>query len=79
MEIAQCLSEYISKHILGESTTLIQYNERIISSGIVDSFHLVDLASFIEEVFGVNIDISELNAQTFDSINELTDLIKKKL
>ena len=50
----------------------------LISSGLIDSFHLVDLALFVEDTFGVRLDDGELNAQSFDSIAQLTALIMQR-
>jgi acyl carrier protein len=47
----------------------------LISGGVVDSFHLVDLAMRIEDVFGVVVEDTELDGQTFDSIGSLVDLV----
>jgi acyl carrier protein len=38
----------------------------------------VDLALFVEDQFGVRIDDSELNAQTFDSVGQLAELIRQR-
>jgi acyl carrier protein len=51
-------------------------DEKLISSGLIDSFSLVDLALYVEDTFGVRIDDTELNADTFDTLNELTDMIR---
>ena len=51
----------------------------LISSGVIDSFNLVDLALFVEDEFGVHIDDSELNSATFDNVDQLTSLIKSRL
>ncbi len=45
---------------------------------MVDSFSLVDLALFVEENFGVRIDDTELNAETFDTLNQLAELIDSR-
>ena len=50
----------------------------LISSGLIDSFHLVDLALFVEDTFGVRLDDGELNAHCFDSIAQLTALIMQR-
>jgi acyl carrier protein len=57
---------------------VIKETEPVISSGLIDSFSLVDLALFIEDKFGVRIDDSELNAQTFDTLAQLADLIESR-
>lgn len=74
-DIAVPLSAYIAKSILKQPNRKIGETEPLISSGLVDSFSLVDLALYIEDTFGVHIDDTELNAQTFDSLEQLTELI----
>lgn len=75
-EISAKLSTYIATSILKQPSRRIQASEPLISSGLVDSFSLVDLALFVEDTFGVHIDDTELNARTFDSLEQLTDLIE---
>ena len=53
-------------------------DERLISSGIVDSFSLVDLAIFVEDTFNIHLDDTELNAQTFDNLSQLVTLIESR-
>ncbi len=77
-EIIDELSKYIANVILKQPKRQIAEDAPLISSGIVDSFHLVDLAIFIEEQFGVRIDDTELNADTFDSLRQLADLIQQR-
>ncbi len=72
------LSEYIAKDILKQPNRTIQPDEPLLTSGLIDSFHLVDLALFVEDNFGVHIDDSELNASTFDSLDQLTALIQSR-
>jgi acyl carrier protein len=50
----------------------------LISSGLIDSFHLVDLALFVEETFQVRLDDTELNAQTFDTPARLAEIIRAR-
>ena len=45
---------------------------------MIDSFHLVDLALFVEEEFGVRIEDFELNADTFDTLAQLAALIEER-
>lgn len=73
--ISQTLAEYISSKILKQPKRVIHPDELIISSGLIDSFSLVDLALYVEDTFGVHIDDTELNADTFDSLNQLAALI----
>ena len=72
------LSQYIATEILKQPTRTIQPDEALISSGLIDSFSLMDLALFVEDTFGVRIEDTELNADTFDSLGALTNLIKSR-
>jgi acyl carrier protein len=72
------LTSYIAAKILKDSSRTIAPDEPLISSGLVDSFSLVDLALFVEETFGVRIDDTELSAQVFDTVAQLADLIRQR-
>ena len=72
------LSQYIATEILKQPTRVIQPDEALISSGLIDSFSLMDLALFVEDTFGVRIEDTELNADTFDSLGALVDLIQSR-
>jgi len=77
-EIIQTLTQYIAVEILTQPKRSITPTEKLISSGMIDSFHLVDLSLFIEDTFGVHIDDTELNADSFDTLSELETLILQR-
>lgn len=72
------LEQYIAAKILKQPNRKIKPDEPLISGGVIDSFSLVDLALFVEDTFGAHIDDSELNAQTFDNLNQLITLIQSR-
>lgn len=74
-DISGKLASYISREIIKQPDRKIDSQAALISSGMIDSFSLIDLALFVEDEFGVHIDDSELNSSTFDSIDQLTSLI----
>lgn len=74
-ETASQLEKFISKEILKRPDREIRLDEPLLSSGLVDSFSLVDLSLFIQETFGVLIDDTELNADAFDTLEELTAMV----
>jgi acyl carrier protein len=77
-EVKEKLAGYLAKDILKQPGRIIQPDEALLTTGLIDSFHLVDLALFVEDNFGVHIDDSELNASTFDSLNGLIALIQSR-
>jgi acyl carrier protein len=74
--ISTTLARYIAADILQQPDRIIKPDEPLLSSGLVDSFHLVDLSLFVEKSFGVRIDDAELNTSTFDTLDQLTAFIK---
>ena len=74
-DITATLAKYIAVEFLKQPGRVIGLNEALLSSGMIDSFHLVDLGMFVEDQFGVRIDDTELNASTFDTLAQLTALI----
>ena len=77
-EIIATLSTKIAADILKQPTRTIHADEALISSGLIDSFSLVDLSLLIEDEFGVTIDDTELNADSFDNLEQLAALIQSK-
>jgi acyl carrier protein len=77
-DITTNLAQYIASKILLQSKKVITADAPLISSGLIDSFHLVDLSLYVEEQFGVRIDDSELNKETFDTLAQLTQLIQDR-
>jgi acyl carrier protein len=75
-EIITALETYVAGKILKQPARKIKPDEPLISRGLIDSFSLVDLALFVEDTFGVRIEDSELNAQTFDTLGQLADIIR---
>ena len=72
------ISDYIGSTILKQPGRKIDPDEPLLSSGLIDSFNLVDFAIFLEKEFNVRIDDTELFPQVFDNINQLIQLIHTK-
>lgn len=77
-DIESTVADYIAAQVLKQPGRTIAPQDKLISSGLIDSFHLVDLALFVEDSFGVHLDDSELNVQAFDTLAELAALIRRR-
>jgi acyl carrier protein len=77
-EILPNLERFIATQILKQPNRTIAAAEALISSGLIDSFSLMDLALYVEDTFGVRIEDTELNADTFDTLNQLSALIASR-
>jgi acyl carrier protein len=72
------LSTFIATKILKQPSRAIAPEEALISSGLIDSFSLMDLALYVEDTFAVRIEDTELNADTFDNLTQLAALIESR-
>jgi acyl carrier protein len=77
-EIITQLSTFVSSDILKQPDRTIAPDEALISSGLIDSFSLMDVALFVEDTFGVRIEDTELNADVFDNLTQLASLIESR-
>ena len=82
MEKTQIINELqgkIQSQILKDDSIQLAENDPLITSGLIDSFSLVDLALIVEELFQVRIEDFELNSDTFDTLEQLAELIVSRL
>ena len=76
--VSATLEKYIATQVLKQPNRRISSDEALLSSGLIDSFSLMDLALFVEDNFGVRIEDTELNAETFDNLTQLAALIESR-
>ena len=74
-ETISTLAKFIAEKILKQPNKVITADEALISSGLIDSFSLIDLALFIGDTFGIRVEDTELNAGTFDNHTQLAALV----
>jgi len=74
----QQIGSYLASQILKQPNRTITADEPLISSGLIDSFSLMDVALYVEDTFGVRIEDTELNADTFDNLTQLAALIESR-
>jgi acyl carrier protein len=76
--IIKGLGEKIANEILRQNGRTIAADEKLISSGLIDSFSLVDLALLVEDEYDVHLDDTELTADHFDTLQELAEIIQSR-
>ena len=72
------LGTFLAEKILKQPNRKLTADEPLLSSGLIDSFSLMDVALFVEDTFGVRIEDTELNADTFDNLTQLAALIDSR-
>jgi acyl carrier protein len=74
----QMIIDYIKKEFLEEdSDTEVKEDTPLISSGIVDSFSMVSLKTFLEKKFKIQIPDAKATPEAFDTVNNIISLLKE--
>ncbi len=68
MDLQTKLLAFIRDHLAPDPGAIKSVEQPLISSGLIDSFALVELSTFIEEELGVTIPNPEMTAANFDSV-----------
>lgn len=70
--------DYVKKEYLDDdSDQAIDADTKLISSGIVDSFSMVALKTFLEKKFQIKIPDEKATPEAFDSVNSIMALLKE--
>jgi acyl carrier protein len=77
-DLETTLAQQIAAKIIKKPGRAISADEPLLTTGLIDSFSLVDLALLVEDQYGVRIDDSELNPDTFDTVAQLAALIRER-
>ena len=80
MEIEAKIRTYIAHNLLF-SDNGFTYNDddSFLQEGIIDSIGVLELVLFVEETFDLIVPDFEITPDNFDSVNKLTNFIRRKL
>ena len=73
----QKLIEFIKKEFFEDPDIELGLDTKLISSGLIDSFSLISLQTFIAREFGKNVPAPKITEETFDTINKMIEVINK--
>jgi acyl carrier protein len=70
--------DYVKKEFLEDDSDMeIKEDTPLISSGIVDSFSMVSLKTFLEKKYKIQIPDAKATPEAFDSVNNIIVLLKE--
>jgi acyl carrier protein len=77
--VASRIRDYLSQNFLF-SDEGFQYSDdtSFLEVGVVDSFGIAELVSFVEQEFGISVADEELLPENFDSVDKLSSFIARK-
>jgi acyl carrier protein len=66
-ECQEAILAFIRDHLAQDPAQVTSCDQPLISSGLIDSFSLVELALFIEEELGVTVPDADMTVKNFDT------------
>jgi acyl carrier protein len=77
--LVETIGSYILREFLpGEAPENLTPSTPLVSTGILDSIALLRLVAFLEETYRIRIETSEVDADHFETIAAMTELIRAK-
>ena len=70
----QILTEFLP----GESPSNLRDDTPLRTSGVLDSMATLQLVTFVEEHFGIEVEAREASVENFDSLNQIAAFIQQK-
>lgn len=79
MEVKKQIRDFIVQNALfGSSERSFNDEDSFLEKEIIDSTGVLELVSFVEEQFGIEVGDEELIPDNFDSINKLGEYVRRK-
>lgn len=76
-EIQDKLLAFITSSFMVEREE-IDLDKSMIDEGIIDSFGLIEIASFMEKEFNMNVNEEQMIRSNFGSVHKIVDFIKRE-
>jgi acyl carrier protein len=71
------ISAYIATNLLTDGSALTSVDTPLFSAGLLDSFSMVKLLSFLAEKYGVELDPTVINIKNLDTPARIAELVRR--
>lgn len=78
MDVEASVRAFIEKTFLVDKDKTISTDESLLDSGLVDSTAVVELLTFIEGEFGIQVEDEEVVPENFETIEAIVALVDSK-
>jgi acyl carrier protein len=79
MNVRETIRSFIlSSFLPGEDPASLEDSTLLVSSGVITSLSLLELVTFIEDRFSVNLEGDDLGTARMDSIDSIVELIAER-
>lgn len=78
MPILETLRQYLKQHGGGPSVDTLGPDESLLESGVVDSAVMIDLITYLESTFGVQVPDEEMTPENFETLRAIATYVEQK-
>jgi acyl carrier protein len=78
-DIEARIESFIHENFVFDESAKPGLQDSLLEHGIVDSTGILELTTFLEEVFAITVEDEEMLPANLDSIKNITDFIARKL
>lgn len=77
-EVRATVREFIRKEFIFDDSKQLDDHQSLLGSGVIDSTGVLDLIGYLQQKFGVEFLDSELVADNFDSVEQITEFLLRR-
>ena len=76
---ADALAQFIEdKFLVSFSDGTLSYDSDLFENGVIDSFGVIEIVTFIQEQFGIELEPDDLMSELLASVTGLAELVQQK-
>lgn len=78
MNASTVLREYVHERLMNGSNDELEESKDLLAGGIIDSLGILQLVTFIEEKFGIEIPDEDVTIENFNSLKSMTGYVASR-
>lgn len=75
-DIETDLTRFIVQELVVDEKVLQLERNQPLLTGLLDSFALMSLVTFVEDRYGVDVDVQDVTAENFGTVRDLADFVR---
>jgi len=72
------IAEFIAKNLATGSEIQIEPDTDLVGEGVVDSTAFMELVLWLEESFGVSVDVGDLTPENFGTVRNMVEYVERR-
>lgn len=79
MNVEETVRDYIAKNLMPKhANAQLGLDDQLLEGGIVNSFGIVELVSYLEKTFGIEVSDYDVVPENFQTVRDITRLVEQK-